>query len=975
MLSFFQFVQSSSAQVSCGGQQLGEECIKYPGQTYQCIDGDFFSGALYGAQLLPPAQAQNTAQFIIIKGKVTFNDDYTFAAGSDIVFLDNSSGLKVTTNKKLTLTSSWLHGCTKLWAGIELSNSAKIVAQNCTFEDAKAAIILRSQTVAEITGNTFKKNVCGILGLSTNPNAPPISILLGSRKGISGNIFWGNHQLLEPIVPKTIDPAISTGDPTAVTNFPYVGIWIERVNSLSIGIVSNQAGVPFNSFLNFGKNKEQNIRTRGILSIQSNVSIQNSTFSNFGTFDPVNSNNNISAEAVYAANEGVVITQTTFTGTNQTASIFPSNTFANCWLDIHTSGTNLTVTNMTSFKAYKSIRAYPANGWQGAQTYRIKNNKIDYFRDYGIDVAFTKPFTIDIQNNQLFDNNEPFDPAVRYGIYLFNTTDTEINLNGSLIKNNEIRSRSILQGGVFWGIALRKAAYLTIEQNQVFDNLAQSSLAAFYGIRTQQSPCTGLRLFSNTINGAKIDYSDPILGPTPSSGIHVNESVNCVLNCNETDKTNMGVLFSGMCDNANVSKNRLNYHGIGLGLGAFSNSTTEIGLQSKKENRWFGTNSPIEAYSANLATALASKFEINSSDLNSDYWPLPRKIGANDDNLVWFTQLMGQEPSNDFTCLTGKIFGEGALAGSDIRLLNGTYSPPLNYPALTWEAKWQFAARLNRNPSLQTIDGATTQYFQNTYNDSYSHLNRAYQSYLNRWLPSTAIANQMGVLETAVEQRFALDATLFEILEDNGTMHAQMLAADTDIADKTASLKTAMETWIATVNQNVNALLTEVNSVTTTQEHETDMKSVLSVMFQSHLAAGELNAQQTALIAQIAGKCRYSGGYAVLLARGFFEPQDSYSQDAACQSEERNSPVTSDISDLVALYPNPATESFVLSAGIPFEQGQVQVFNSQGVLVRSVNLTGIARSVSVADLPDGVYYLHVRFDSGVAARKAFVKIK
>lgn len=968
LLILAQSLVIARAQVSCGGQQIGEGCIKYPAQTYQCIEGDFFASALYGTKLLPPSQAQNTAQFIIVKGKITFGEDYTFAPGSDIVFLDNNSGFKISNTKKLTLSSSWLHGCTKLWAGVEVLNAARIVAQNSTFEDAKAAIILRNQSVAEITGNTFKKNVCSILGLSANPGITSISILLGSRRGISGNTFWGNHQLLEPIVPATIDPGVNSDASVGTTNYPYTGIWIERVNSLSIGFVSSQSGVPFNTFLNFGKNKEQVVKTQGIRSIQSNVSIQNSTFSNFGTYDPINSANTIEADAVFARNDGNVATQTTFTGTNMTASLSPSNTFSNCYQDIRTIGTSLTVTNMTSFKAGNSVRANMENSQQIALTYRVKNNKIDYFRGEAIYIGFGKPATIDIQDNQIFDNNEAIDPFYRFGIVVKNTTNSEINLKGSMIKNNVIRSRSVLQDGYFVGIVLHKVSYLTIELNQVTEELTQSNLGVFHGILIVSPPCNGLRFYSNTINGSKINY----IGS--SSGIYVLESVNCVLNCNQTDNLNLGIFFRGMCDNSDVSKNRFNYHGIGLGLGAIFNEPTVVGTQSKKENRWFGTTSTIEAYATNLATALASRFEINSSNLNSEYWPLPRKIAANDDNFVWFTQLAGQEPSNDLTCLTGKSFGEGALAGSDIRLLNGTYSPPLNYPALTWEAKWQFAARLNRNPALQTIDSTTSQYFQSTYNENYSRLNRAYQSYLDRWQPSTAIANQISTLETVIEQRFALDATLSEILEDNGTLHTQMLTADTDIADKTASLKTAMENWIATVNQNVNALLTEVNGVTTNQEYETDMKSVLGVMFQSHLTAGVLSAQQTALMTQIAGKCRYSGGYAVLLSRGFFEPQDSYSQDAACQSEERNRPVTSDISDSVTLYPNPATEFLVLSTSIPFSRGQVQVFNSQGTLVRSVNLTGVATSMPVTDLPEGVYSLHVRLDGGIIAHKVFVKI-
>jgi hypothetical protein len=264
VLSLFSF--TSNAQVSCGGQTV-TNCIKFPTQTYKCIDGNFDASSLYGTKLLNATQALTTPQFIIVKGKITFLGDYTFAAGSDIVFLDNNSGFKVASFAKLTLISSGLHGCTKLWAGVEVVSNAIIVAQNCTFEDAKAAIILRNQTYSEITGNTFKKNVCGILGVSAS-QGQEASILLYGRRGISGNIFYGNHQLLENIAPESIDVGITQGQIAGgTTNFPNAGIWIDRVISLTVGINSNLVGSPLNSFLNFGKNQEFNLQAAGIRSM------------------------------------------------------------------------------------------------------------------------------------------------------------------------------------------------------------------------------------------------------------------------------------------------------------------------------------------------------------------------------------------------------------------------------------------------------------------------------------------------------------------------------------------------------------------------------------------------------------------------------------------------------------------------------------------------------------------------------------
>jgi hypothetical protein len=978
VLSLFSF--TSLAQVSCGGQSV-TSCKKFPTQTYQCIDGDFNASGLYGTKLLNATQALTTPQFILVKGKVTFTSDYTFAAGSDIVFLDNNSGFKVASFAKLTLISSGLHGCTRLWAGVEVVSNGKIVAQNCTFEDAKAAIILRSQSYSEITGNTFKKNVCGILCVSLSQGFDA-SIILLSRKGISGNTFLGNHQLLETITPESIDPGITQGQfDFGSTNFPNVGIWLDRVTSLSIGFQSNSSGSQINSFLNFGKNQELAVHIDGIRSMFSNVNISNCTFGNFGIYDVTNTANNVEATAIYAVNSGNIPKQTTITGVNNTSTFSPLNTFSNCYQDIHTRGTSLTVTDVTSYKSGNSIRALTQASYFHSITVKVLNNKIDYFRSIAIDIEINRDITCNIENNQIYDNDELNDVPKRVGIRIGQipgTPDPTISLKGSRIFNNKIRSRSKLLNGVFWGIVLRKVSYLTIEQNQIVDELEQTNLSAFYGIRVDASPCNGIRFYSNIITGGKINYLDEL-----GVGIFINESVNCILNCNETSKTNAGIVFTGMCNNADFSKNKFNLHKKGLACGYVSpfNTFGSIGLQIAKENRWLGTNSTIEAFAGDLSSAQSSVFEINSSNLGSDYWPSPRKIGTDDDNLIWFMPLTGQEPSNNFGCLSTPPLvtsSEGLLAQSDIKLLSNSYQPPKNFTALSWEAKFQFADRLNRNPALQAIDSNTSQYFQNTYNESFSKMNRIYQGYLNRWQPESILTANASVnnstLKAAIEQRFALDILLSENSADNSILYTQMITSDAAIVLASVNLKVANENLNALVTQNVNQLITSLSEVTCIEPYELDMKTVLNTMLQSHVSNGVTKAEEKAKMADIASKCRYSGGYAVVLARGFFDPKDCYKQDEVCEGKERSEIGKPELTRKAFVYPNPVNQILNIQLDQIFEKGNAKVFNSQGTLLRIVEIFEQNSAISVDNLPNGTYYLEINTDNKKSIHKLFVVV-
>lgn len=155
------FSTPTYAQVECAGEDV-TDCLNFPFVTYQCINGNSFANTLYGTELLPPNDALVAPQYLIIRGFVSFINDYTFAEGSEIIFLDKDSGFKVDAGSTLTLDGCTLHGCNKLWAGVIVQPMVNptippntLIAKNCTFEDAKAAIFLRDKSVFQITGCTF----------------------------------------------------------------------------------------------------------------------------------------------------------------------------------------------------------------------------------------------------------------------------------------------------------------------------------------------------------------------------------------------------------------------------------------------------------------------------------------------------------------------------------------------------------------------------------------------------------------------------------------------------------------------------------------------------------------------------------------------------------------------------------------------------------------------------------------------------
>lgn len=397
------------------------------GSGYIEIVGDADAPNLYGNELLLPAQAATTPQFLKISGVVNFTLDYTFAPGSDIIFLDNSSGFRVDIFAELTLNDVKLRGCNKLWMGVEVRPLASIVADASTFEDAIAAIILRDRSTIRIVGNTFKKNACGILAIRGTSTVTPISVLLASSDGLSGNTFDGSEQLLESISPSSLPGVV--GESTSLSSFPIAGIVLQRVIGLTIGSNNHAANMFENFFMNPGP------RMGGIRLYESGATVTNCNFQNFGDYNAMFPTSATQGEAISAYSALVALPDV----------IVENCDFFNCYQDIFSRGTNLTVKNISSKDAVVSIRARSANFSQNPFVCQIQGNKIDDFYGFGIQVEVIKPIALDISDNELTDNVNPFGASPRRGIYVRKSgmVTPNVNLNGSMIYNNSITSGSV----------------------------------------------------------------------------------------------------------------------------------------------------------------------------------------------------------------------------------------------------------------------------------------------------------------------------------------------------------------------------------------------------------------------------------------------------------------------------------------------------------------------------------------------------
>lgn len=897
-------------------------------------------------ELFPQGLSQLAPQFLVVCGTIT--DDlpgtYYFASGSEIIFLDNNSGLEISSNSTVDFRNAYIHGCTKLWDRIRVKGNAQLwLTGGCRVEDAKVAIHLEPNSYLYSVSNQFDGNVTSIYaGEIGTPNQYPITCVIGNT------IFSGQKQLIENFVP---DPA----HPSCFLTTPVFGISVQDVQQMTIGTVS---GSP-NSFQDFSDSYNcfsLLIVPAGIYAQNSNLIVQNSRFENIAY--------GMGGRGVRFAVTPGSISSLDFTGLGKTGL----STFENVETGIYGLG-NM---NIRSSLFNNLERGIYLGGVMGPYTVRINDNTFQRIAAHSVEADQISPINrIEAISNE-FNDNDTFSENtgcsfLRSGIRIFSFTPGTQN---SWIYDNDFVNSP--KTGTFHfgnrGVAIQNLDGALIEQNIFLDNYTAAT-CAYQGISLFKG--SG-QILGNVFTGSG-NYS------YASTAMHVNDSPSCWLNCNTTNQTAVGLEYKGMnSDGAEVEVNNFNTHQTSLKL-LFD---AVIGPQENLQNQWIGNSSTTEALFegrnpfdvGDQLFISQSRFLIHAPNMTTDFWPDPRLIGATTDPNFWFKP---GDPSNVECVLASltnndvqsrEISRPAKITEADLQVMTGTYIPVKGYPAGLWEAELRLFSRLNKYPELKPVGSLEDAWYSAVQYTSISGLGTIYEGILKLSRYSEQEQDELdAVVETfqaAADALAAQDDEFVHVL-DNPNLFDQLFTErkvlETTLAAAMIDYQNLFESALDARRNSAQLLLDQLASIYAEEVYELDFKTVCHILLETYLDGSVLSTENRQSLESIAVQCRYSGGMAVLQARAALPDNQDYTLYDSCPEYSRRYVSNKVQNNTSRLLPNPANGNTTLQLDQTVESGRAILRNVNGRMLREWSLDGL-RQLDLrwsSDLPPGLYFLEV----------------
>ncbi len=851
-------------------------------------------------------QSAITSANVITRSNMTFNgvlnitSDFTFLNCGVVSF---APGAKILVQAGYSLTIdncdfTASNSCCKMWKGIELQPGARIVVRNNTYiSQAEYAIIANNGSVYKIKDSHFRNNYIslqvGTGASTTNTNSNLFNTDFYSDPHSCGGTTYNNF------LPKYDGQTLNPG------SLPLAGIKADNVTFMKFGASTPVAGgdVRFNNLSN------------GVISNNSNVYIQNSTFKN------------IPGGAGVLANGGLLSLHGM--GGDYVNS---ENTFENCHWGVNARSCELAVHSSKSSDDLSTAVYYSDCG-----TVNITDNAFSASY-YGIHGYHNPNSTVAIEKNKIHMSGTPIgsacirldefglDPVVR-------VADNDLYLNSSR-----------------YGILIYSVHNAMISENYIQMNNAYN----ISGIRSYYS--SGNTIQCNTVNAMQ-RY------PSGQSGISMSLSPENKVACNWMNNQHEGIRISGACSPMDLQGNVFNDHNFGLSL----TYNGLMGVQENKGNLWNGTYTSYGAYLSGLNSNSAMANQVLFYDPSSTGTPPT----TNNDilNYGWFQDNGNSE---EFSCVAYDC-QPFVPVGDDPRVedeiiaeeddIGTEYVEPSNYFAdrFLFERLMADPSLMQNNPILQAF------YDQKIYGTigRFTEMGLAIEDAV-KWetVYETVYSLNESMIKAAADSLSIIDS----LLERGYTGQTNAESLNQTIKDLMASNDVIRET-IAQMKEFRIANSLDDNSEIPVSDLYDENESTVNQIYLETVASGhyELSGSQILQLFAVAEQCPFSGGPSVYKARSLYnltDPTADWDDDAICilngiQPRKRKLEIQ------YTIFPNPTTGivsmKYSLSDG---EKGLLNIYNVLGVLLSSsvLNSEGKQIDVDLSEYAPALYNYKIMVD-------------
>ena len=871
---------------------------------------------------------------IIINGTFTIAPNVTVNFSQCHVQLGAHALIQLSSNSTLNISNySYFNARRKMWQGIDVPRGAYLSIDNSTIKDAQYAVTAHGGSNLTLGNCNFVDNYVSLMvPLSTTPNT-----INSTMKYVN---FSCTGSVLAPVYP---------GQTPSLGNRSLAGIYLINATSILIGNSLNTPGgnITFNNLSN------------GIISVNSQVTVNNSYFYNMIADNTYNTLPIFSAQAPLLNGSGIFSRDGYLEeiGLGKASSYY---TFRNCAFGISKLGSETSITNNRSsddvrtgiyLSKIKSSANIKNNNWNCRTTalwlydnpsanILIQNNDLRLSsRVPGFACVRTEEPASSTNNIQIINNSLTLNRG-QYGIYMN-------NISKSTCQSNTIS----MNGGLFnrVGINLVNGQYNTIRCNSVLSTIVPQSTRGMYFSMTQDNEIA----------------------------------------CNVTDRQTYGFQFNLACYNTRFKGNEINNQRWGL----YVNSGSNMGIQRDNGNLFAGPFSNLPNHYGAFMSGVTSTTNPLAIALNrfiydpngSAFLHTSNNVTAFPFTLQWFDNT--STTGNTFKC-ENYVCQAPVHYHRDINPLDALIAKD-SIPGSEYMQQNQFIGnkylleKLMKDTSLININPLFRTFYEEKLNGN-----------IGRFVTVEDSISMNSQWEGLYETNYTINTELIQQYLDSISYTDSLINAEpsnNNVSDWNAandsynnSIAGLMEyndsllTIIKIIKQNnYDQILDKNNEIVPNEVYEENEK-IINGIYLSTIAKDfyEFNQDQVNSIYDIAWQCPFLGGPAVYTARSLYALMDdttSFDDELICaqQGIALRSDKHNEALRYFSLYPNPvrdqATLEYELKEG---ERGELIIIDAIGRLqFRSPLFVDQKLFLfSTKQLSNSIYYFNVMVNDEVVGK-------